>query len=710
MNRNTIDKPAARPPWRSAFVAARVSHARLHPTRHAFAYPLGQYVIDLDELPTLARGLGWFAHNRGWLVSLVEGDYLEHPSPRHRAVPLKQRLAEILAAHNIDQPLGRVVLATAPRVLGYVFNPVSFYYVHNRRGALIAHVAEVNNTFYERHVYVLPRVDGIEDADGSVSYRTPKRFYVSPFNRVEGDYLFRFSRLDGRAAREADVPLGPELCRLDVSIDIEREGRTVFRSAIRGAAAPVDRHTWVGTILRYPLSAALNMPRIMWQAARLRFQRQLPVHPKPIPSHPMTLRRNAPSLFEHAATRAALAAFARIQRGSLTIRFPDGRVRSFGDPSRGERAVLNVHSWRLFARMATDSDIGFGESYTAGEWDSPDLVALMKLAIDNIAFVEYQSPVGRLAIPLRQWFRWLTQRNTPTGSRRNIRDHYDLGNSFFNLFLDPTRTYSCALFEDAEESLEQAQRNKIRRLLDRARIEPGQHILEIGSGWGALAIEAIKNYGCRVTTITLSKEQKRYVEQLAREAGVADRLKVELRDYRSMRGKFDRVVSCEMLEAVGHENLGRYFAAVDRLLKPNGLAVIQVITMPDQRHEAYRRAGDWIQKHIFPGAVIPSLTAIANAMTRHSKLMVESLENIGPHYAPTLRLWREAYEARQAEVAKLGFDEAFRRSWQYYFCYCEAAFQRRLLSDIHLVLTRPCNPTLDRAPVIAPISLEASTP
>lgn len=694
---------------RSGFVAATVMHARMWPTKHAFRYPLGVYAFDLDELAALGRRHGWFGHNRLRVVSLIERDYLERQGRGAAPAPLKRRLAALLAAHGINEPLGRVVLVTSPRVFGYVFNPVSFYYVHDRAGRLVAHVAEVNNTFYERHVYVLPRREGTELDDGAVTYRTPKRFYVSPFNAVEGDYVFRFARLDGGCARESDVPMAAESRRLDVRIDIASQGRTTFRSAITGDVVPVSRHALTGTILRYPLASALTMPRIMWQAARLRFQRQLDVQPKPTPTDPMTLRRIPPTLIEHACMRIAVGLFGRFRKGSLTVRLPDGRVRVFGDPSRGERAVLQVHSYRLFTRMVFESDIGVGESYTAGEWDSPDLVALIKLMIDNVHFVEYQSLLGRVTIPARQWLRWLTQRNTPTGSRRNIRDHYDLGNSFFDLFLDPTRTYSCAVFEKAEDSLEQAQRNKIRRLLDRARIEPGQHILEIGSGWGALALEAVRTYGCRVTTITLSEEQKRYVEQLAREQGVSDRLRVELRDYRTMRGKFDRVVSCEMLEAVGHENLGRYFAAVDRLLKPEGLAVIQVITMPDHRYDAYRRAGDWIQKHIFPGAVIPSLAAITAAMARHSRLMVESLENIGPHYAPTLRAWREAFEARREDVERLGFDDAFRRSWHYYFCYCEAAFQRRMLSDIHLVLTRACNPSLDHARTTISTPLEATT-
>ncbi|MDX9755210.1 MAG: cyclopropane-fatty-acyl-phospholipid synthase family protein, partial [bacterium] len=239
-----------------------------------------------------------------------------------------------------------------------------------------------------------------------------------------------------------------------------------------------------------------------------------------------------------------------------------------------------------------------------------------------------------------------------------------------------------------------AQKNKLRTVILKARNQASDHVLEIGSGWGGFAMEAVRQTGCRVTTLTLSTEQKALAEQRIAEAGLADRIEVKLCDYRHMQGQFDKIISIEMIEAVGHEFLGAYFQQLDRLLKPDGLVVIQAITIPDQRYDLYRKEGDWLQKYIFPGAVVPSLQALVNAMTRHSSLMVESLENIGPHYAPTLAAWRERLHTHKDAILALGFDTRFFRMWNYYFSYCEAGFATRTLNDLHLVLTRPNNKSL----------------
>ena len=410
----------------------------------------------------------------------------------------------------------------------------------------------------------------------------------------------------------------------------------------------------------------------------------------------------APGAIERWLARRVLDALAGLERGRLELRLPDGSVRRFGAredagaPPSGPQATIDVGAWAFFPRVALGGDLGFAESFVDGEWTTPDLAAVISLFIANEEVLAGEAGTPSLLRRAADRLDHLRRRNTPGGSRRNIRAHYDLGNDFFRLFLDDTMTYSCGLFERPGEPLETVQLRKIRRILDKAQLEPGMHLLEIGCGWGSTALTAAREYGVRVTGLTVSEEQRAWSSARIREAGLEDRVAIELCDYRHARGSYDRVVSIEMLEAVGHEYFGAYFAAVDRLLAPGGRAVIQVITLPDQRYEGYLGRVDFIQKHVFPGAVIPSLTALCEAMTRASNLVVEDLENIGPHYAPTLAAWRRRFLAQAAQLEQLGFDRRFQRTWEYYFAYCEAGFASRYLNDLQLVLTRAGLPALPR--------------
>jgi len=403
-----------------------------------------------------------------------------------------------------------------------------------------------------------------------------------------------------------------------------------------------------------------------------------------------------PGVFARWCADRVLDQLAAIARGRLEIRLPDGRRLHVGDGSAGPDARIEVERWAFFPRVALGGDIGFGESFADGEWTTPDLPAVFALFIANEGVMAGRAGTPALLARLADRALHLSRRNTPAGSRRNIERHYDLGNDFFRTFLDETMTYSCGIFEREEEPLEQVQLRKIRRILDRARLERGMRLLEIGCGWGSTALVAAREYGASVTGLTVSIEQRDWARARAAEAGLAERIEIELCDYRHARGIYDRIVSIEMLEAVGHEYFGDYFAACDRLLADGGRAVIQVITIPDQRYEGYLERVDWIQKYIFPGAVIPSLTALCEAMTRSSSFVVEELENIGPHYAPTLAEWRRRFLAGSAELSRLGFSPRFQRIWEYYFAYCEAGFASRYLNDLQLVLTRPGLPASPR--------------
>ena len=401
-------------------------------------------------------------------------------------------------------------------------------------------------------------------------------------------------------------------------------------------------------------------------------------------------------------TGAALVASAldKVRRGRLTVTMPDGTVRVFGDPASPARASLRVKRPDFFKRVLMWGDVGFGEAYQAGDFETDDLTALIRLFIENGEAMEAENTRWALWGKVRNRLRHVLNRNTVGGSRRNIYAHYDLGNEFFSQFLDPTMMYSCARFEDGD-TLEAAQLRKVHSILDKARVQPGDRVLEIGSGWGTLAAEAVKR-GATVVTLTISEKQFAHCKARFEREGIADRAEVRFCDYRAAQGRYDKIVSIEMIEAVGHEFLGTFFAACDRLLAPHGLVVLQGITIPDQRYEAYRRGCDWIQKHIFPGALLPSMTAMCDALTRNTGLVVEDAENIGVHYARTLREWRVALLARADRVKALGFDDAFLRTWEYYFSYCEAAFATRTLGDMQLILTRPNNARLP-APPAAPV-------
>lgn len=646
-------------------------HARLEPIRHVFSYPVYFLGLDLDELPMLSDAVPGFRYNRRGLFSVYDRDYLEDA-----AGSIREKLDRFLRQMKRGHEVARVYLITSARYLGYVFNPVSFYYCYGADGALRCALAEVNNTFRERHLYLLDE----PEFDGPIAhFRADKAFHVSPFNDLNGRYAFRFS------------PPDPEV---DVRVDIERNGRVVFKSQLAGKAQQLDAKSIISTLVRYPLSGLLTMPRIMSQAAQLYFRRRLPVFTKPAPSSEFTIRTAPATTWERVCERLTIGLLDKLEVGRLTVEFPDRSARVFGGAEPGVDASLRIHAPSFYARIVRDGEIGLGESYMLGEWDTPDITSVISLLIANRHKLENgdlrMARVGRLLNRVRH----LLHRNTVAGSRKNIAAHYDLSNDFFKLWLDPTMLYSSAIFEHPGQSLLDAQLVKMRKLIDAARIKPEHHLLEIGSGWGGFAIEAARRTGCRVTSVTVSQRQLEEAQARAQTAGLSDRIEFKLCDYRHIEGKYDRIVSIEMLEAVGREYLGTYFSALDRALKPDGLAAIQVITIPDQRYMGYSRSTDWIQKHIFPGGHLPSLGAMLRAMTDHSTLHVESVVNIGPHYAPTLRRWLEAFDSKVDEIRALGYDEMFIRKWRYYLCYCEAAFAMRALDNLHLVLTRTCNPTL----------------
>lgn len=398
-------------------------------------------------------------------------------------------------------------------------------------------------------------------------------------------------------------------------------------------------------------------------------------------------RVKKPGRLDRLAQRLAFVALEGIRRGRLELVLPDGTTRTFGGGAVGPSARILVHDPRFFRRLAVEGGTGAGGAYIDGLWSCDDLVALIRLVVVNELRLDDATPLARLGRAAHRLAHRL-RRNTVRKARRNIADHYDLGNDFYALWLDPSMTYSSAVFEHADASLESAQRSKLRRIAEKARLVPDAHVLEIGCGWGSFMELAAREYGCRVTGITISEAQAAYARERLVRAGLADRTEVQVVDYRRLEGRFDRVVSIEMAEAVGHGYLGAYFAAIDRLLEPDGVAVLQIITIPDPRYREYLRGADYIQRYVFPGSHLPSLAAMTQAL-RGTSRVIEDLENIGVHYAETLRRWRVRFLERAEEVRALGFDDRFLRRWEYYLAYCEGGFLERWIHDLQLVLTRP---------------------
>ena len=388
---------------------------------------------------------------------------------------------------------------------------------------------------------------------------------------------------------------------------------------------------------------------------------------------------------ERIASTILERALAQLERGTLEVRLPGSReVRRFGS---GPVVTMAIHDRRFFRRIATRGKVGIGESYTAGEWDSDDLVAFFELLLRNAEGAAKRHARVRRLLEARPR---LNRRNGLLRARRNIAYHYDLGNDLFELMLDETMTYSCAVFERPDESLADGQRRKYQRICRKLQLEPGDRVIEIGCGWGGFAAFAAREHGCSVTGLTISAEQA----ALARERTVGLDVCILEEDYRHHEGSYTKVASIEMLEAIGERQFPTYFDAIDRLLEPGGLACIQTILIPDDRWDRYRKAPDWIEQYVFPGCLIPSLTALTHAMTRSSRLMVHEVDEIGPHYAETLRRWRESFRKNIDEIRELGYDERFERTWNFYLAFCEAAFRTRALRDVQLTLTRPFNEVL----------------
>jgi cyclopropane-fatty-acyl-phospholipid synthase len=403
---------------------------------------------------------------------------------------------------------------------------------------------------------------------------------------------------------------------------------------------------------------------------------------------------------ERLARRSVRARLARIRRGALALDEGLGAV-WFGDPAHPVKATIRVRDPGFYRALLLRGGVGAGEAWMDGLWHCDDLTAALRVAAMNRSFLaDLERGPARLAGAALRLLH-ARRRNTRRGARHNVAAHYDLGNEFFARFLDPTLTYSCALFERESMGLEQAQRAKYDRLCRKLALCPRDRVLEIGSGWGGFAIHAASRYGCRVTSVTISRAQWELARRRVAEAGLAGRVEIQLRDYRDLSGRYDKLVSIEMIEAVGAANLVAFFRACRAHLESDGLMALQAITIPEQDWEASLRSVDFVKRHVFPGGQLVSLGSLLRAMAGATDLRVTHLEDLSPHYATTLARWRERLGESRDAVRRLGLPERFLRMWEYYLCYCEAGFAERATGVVQVLLA---GPDARRAPVLGALA------
>jgi len=390
----------------------------------------------------------------------------------------------------------------------------------------------------------------------------------------------------------------------------------------------------------------------------------------------------------------------KLRRGQITI-MDLGQFKTFGQITKAFplKTTIRIYHPRFYTRIALGGSIGAAEAYMDGFWSTDDLTTVIRILIQNQSvFDEMEKGWARLSIPFHRIYHTL-RRNTLPGSQANIIAHYDLGNDFYALFLDETMTYSCGIFEREQSSLAEASIAKYRRICQKLQLTRKDHVLEIGTGWGSFAIFAAKYYGCRVTTTTISPEQYKLAFQRIRQEGLTDKITLLCRDYRKMEGCYDKLVSIEMIEAVGHQYLDTFFSTCSRLLCENGMMVLQAITIRDHLYEQHKNSVDFIKRYIFPGGSLPSIAAMTTSIAHATDLILFHLEDITPHYAKTLQEWHKGFFSNIGKVRAMKFSETFIRMWEYYLCYCEAGFTERYIGNVQMLLTKPlCR----REPVLPP--------
>jgi len=642
----------------SAIYRGMIHHRRVAESNHEFRHAIDMVYLDLDELDDLLGGR--LTRSRPGAIRFRRSDYLGDPN-----VPLADAVRSLVAERTSMTPLGPVRLLTNLRSFGHCFNPVSFYYCFAHDGEhLEAIVAEVTNTPWgERHAYVL--TGGERDGLAATSGSFDKALHVSPFMGMDQRYLWR-----------APAPGSS----LTVHIESRESDVRVFDATLDLRRSPLHRRGLAAMTLRHPTGTRRSMALIYAHAVVLRLK-GVRVKPRPGAGH---------SRAQAVTRRMILALAGRISTGRLTVR-EEGQPDAVLGPGGSVDATIEVRSPRVWPVIGRGVR-GCVEAYVEGLWDSPDLAAVFRVAARNVAIVD---PVrDHIAFVRMPWLRLRSgfARNTAARSRRDIAAHYDLGNDLFRLMLDPLMMYSCGIFEHGDSTLREAQLQKLETVCEKLDLGPNDHVVEVGSGWGGFAIYAATTRACRVTTTTISPEQHAFATRRVEELGLQHLVDVRIDDYRELTGVYDKLVALEMIEAVGHQDFGTFFACCSALLAPHGTMLLQAITVDDRAYEVSKLARSFIRTYIFPNGCLPSRRVIADCLARRTDMTMVGLEDFSPHYAETLRRWRANFDGAAQEIARLGFDERFCRLWRAYLAYCEAGFEERRIGLVQMVIDKPAHP------------------
>tara|TARA_Y100001968_G_scaffold333113_1_gene394202 strand:- start:24 stop:1976 length:1953 start_codon:yes stop_codon:yes gene_type:complete len=639
-------------------------HKRFHPKIHSFTYPAFFFGLDCDSLTDLAKTNFFFSYNRFNLFSLYDKDYLKNTNQT-----LANKVRSLLQQHGYTTPITSITLLTSARCLGYCFNPVSFFYCYADQ-TLIYIIAEVNNTFGERHPYIL--TCDYDKTGTLITTSSPKEFYVSPFFDIDGSYEFKFT---------------PYNNIMKLIVDYKKDDKLLLHASLHGIQVSMTSLTTLKLLLTFPWTCFATFCRILFQAFLLKFRKYLPIKQKMKIKHKDSFITKKPSVMQYICMKLILSRLKRITNQHLSVTLPSGLCVSCGDTSLSTDATIWIKDYRFFTRVALRHEIGLGESFMLNEWESDNVKALLRLLLNNSDAVQKKKSFFAFPSRLILVFQHFLNRNYITNSKKNIEKHYDLSNDFFKCFLDDTMMYSCAYYPKKETTLFDAQKEKISKIIHSSDIQPGMRVLEIGSGWGSLAIELATTYDCHVTTVTISKEQFQYVQDKIKSLHLTHKITLLFQDYRHIDGVFDRIISIEMLEAVGHKYLPVYFKKINDLLADSGKAFIQSITIRDDIYHSYKSSTDWIRKYIFPGGHLPSLEHI-KGLIQQTNLTLTFSENIGPHYVNTLQDWKEKLLTNINRVKTLGFDDMFIRKWLYYFEYCQAGFSANHVQNYHLIFNK----------------------
>jgi cyclopropane-fatty-acyl-phospholipid synthase len=633
-------------------------HRHHEPVAREFAPQLFMAYLDVDALPASLDGFPLWSARRAAPVRFQNRDFFDG-----RDEPLGPAVRDLVAARLGRRPQGPIFLLAHLRTFGWLFNPLAVYYCWSPNGqSLDAIVLEVTNTpWHERCWYVF------DARNDTTTASTPKAMHVSPFLPMDLEY------------RVSWTAPGAEL---QLRLDLAHDGAPVFDATLALRRVELDRHTAVAALARRPLMPQRVSTGIYTQAACL-FAHGAPTyrHPERLPRTPVSAR---------VARRVLTAGLERLTGGALRISDADGD-QTFGDAVEEDipmRATVRVHDPRAYRRVLLERSRGLGDSYADRWWDTDDLTTTLRLARRNLdpllAAANRFQRLSRVALdPIAR-----TRRPDKERDARNVRAHYDLGNEFFERLLDETMMYSCAVFDRPDEPLEIASTRKLDRLAQALELSPCDHVLEIGTGWGGFAVHAATEYGCRVTTTTISRRQYDYACRRVERAGLGDLIEVRCVDYRDLDGTFSKVVAIEMIEAVDWRDYDTFFAQCRRLVADTGALAMQAIVVPDADFDRAKRNKDFIKGTIFPGSCIPSVAAL-NAAARRARFSFAHLDDIGMHYAETLRRWRSNLDAARDDLETLGLDERFARLWDFYLAYCEAGFEERVVSDVQLLYTAP---------------------